>query len=177
MGKIKEFNDYKIENDYAIIYLKNRKGEIYNCFVDIFDLEKLILFNKHWHLSWNNHSKSYYAKYTIYAKNKKYKTIYLHRFLLNPPNNLYIDHKDHNTLDNRRNNLIIVDNSTSLKNRKSSNINNKTGYRNVCEFNGEFIVQLQIDGKNKKLGSFDDIEEAAQFAKKMRQKYYVSSIN
>jgi hypothetical protein len=46
------------------------------------------------------------------------------------------------------------------------------GYRNVSLIKGKWVVQLQIDGKNTKLGSFDDVHEAGKFAEEMRQKYY-----
>lgn len=35
-----------------------------------------------------------------------------------------------------------------------------------------WIVQLQINGKNTKLGRFDDVDVAGKFAEEMRQKYY-----
>ena len=45
--------------------------------------------------------------------------------------NCYIDHINHNTLDNRLENLRITINNKNSKNRRHKNSNNKTGYRNV----------------------------------------------
>ena len=34
------------------------------------------------------------------------------------------------------------------------------------------MVQLQVNGKNKCLGIFDNVDEAGEFAEEMRQQYY-----
>ena len=61
-----------------------------------------------------------------------------------------------------------------MQNRSGKNKNNTSGYRNVSYIKGEgkYIVQLQVDGKNKRLGEFDDVHEAGKFAEEMRKKYY-----
>jgi hypothetical protein len=86
----------------------------------------------------------------------------------------YVDHISHNTLDNRKENLRVVENRNNLKHRKSRNSNNKSGYRNVCWSNGEmkWLVQLQVNGKNTMLGKFDDVHEAGKFAEEMRIIHY-----
>jgi hypothetical protein len=38
--------------------------------------------------------------------------------------------------------------------------------------NDWWVVQLQIEGKNERLGKFKDVHEAGKFAEEMRQKYY-----
>lgn len=91
---------------------------------------------------------------------------------MNTNKNEYVDHKNHNTIDNRKNNLRVTRNDKNTKNRKSKNSNNTSGYRNVSWVNNKWIVQLQIKGKNKVLGKFDDINKAGKFAEKMRKKYY-----
>ena len=83
-----------------------------------------------------------------------------------------VDHENNDTLDNRKSNLRVVEESKNSKNRKSRNRNNTSGYRNVSLINGKWVVQLQIDGKNKVLGRFDDVHKAGEFAEEMRQKYY-----
>ena len=87
-----------------------------------------------------------------------------------------VDHQNHNTLDNRKENLRITNVPNNSKNREKRNSNNKSGYRNVCwnSSRNRWVVQLQVDGKNKILGTFkeEELEQAAIFAEKMRQKYY-----
>lgn len=119
-----------------------------------------------------------YVAYTEYLgtinKKPQYKTILLHRYLMNAQNNDYVDHKNYNGLDNTNENLQLTTNENNNKNRKSKNKNNTSGYRNVSYINNEnvYIVQLQINGKNTRLGKFNDVCEAGKFAEEMREKYY-----
>lgn len=93
---------------------------------------------------------------------------------MNYPEGYEVDHIDHDTLNNRKYNLRVVERKNNNKHRKSKNKNNKSGYRNVFWNTREskWIVQLQINGKNTRLGKFDNIDEAGRFAEEMRQKYY-----
>jgi hypothetical protein len=88
--------------------------------------------------------------------------------------NQIIDHKNHNTLDNRKDNLRLVNRSKNAKHRNGKNKNNKSGYRNVFwnKAKNKWEVHLQIDKKGKLLGSFKDVHEAGKFAEEMREKYY-----
>ena len=174
--KKKNFNKYEIVNDYAIIYLEKRNGQIIKCYVDLEDLNRLEKLNWRWCAVWDSDIKNYYIKHSEYlgAVNGKfkYKITLLHRWIMNTNKNEYVDHKNHNTIDNRKNNLRVTRNDKNTKNRKSKNSNNTSGYRNVSWVNNKWIVQLQIKGKNKVLGKFDDINKAGKFAEKMRKKYY-----
>lgn len=102
-------NKYKIIDDMAIIYLEQRDGTILNCKVDRADLKELSNFNFKWHAFWNEPTKSYYTKATEYlGLNKKgkptYRTVYMHKFLMKSPDgrNVAVNHKNHDTLDNRQ---------------------------------------------------------------------------
>ena len=88
------------------------------------------------------------------------------------PEGMFVDHINHDTLDNRRSNLRLINTKNNNRNRKGANCNNKSGYRNVCWVQGKWQVQLMVDGKNASLGRFTDLHKAADFAEEMRQKYY-----
>jgi len=76
-------------------------------------------------------------------------------------------------LDNREINIREASNEENIKNRKSKNSNNTSGYRNVSLIDGFYRIQIQIDGKNHRFSEkFDDVDKAGLFAKKMREKYY-----
>jgi len=172
MSNKKGFNEYIIKGDFVSITLRNRKGQQEECIFSLEDLDKLISFGNSWHLFWSTKTKSFYAKCSPKVKGKK-TTIYMHRFLLGADSNLYGDHKNHNTLDNRRGNIQVVDNVYNNINRKDKNSNNTSGYRNVSWINGYWRVQLQVNGKNKLFTEkFEDVHEAGKFAKDMRRKYY-----
>jgi hypothetical protein len=160
--------------------LDRRDGSAMEALIDTTDLDIVLGFKYKWCTSYCEHTNSYYACATIYQGiingKPKYTSIRLSTYLINHP---YIigktaDHKNSDTLDYRRKNLRLIEDEDNSKNRKSKNSNNKSGYRNVCWCNTtqKWIVQLQINGKNKVLGRFDDVHEAGAFAELMRQKYY-----
>mgnify|MGYP003515106047 CR=1 FL=1 len=170
----KKGNKYVIDeaNNIAKIEL-NRKGkENLWTIIDLEDLEKVINFPYTKYTKYNHTNDEYYVVASVYHPElQQSRPIFLHQFLMNA-NGKDVDHKNNNTLDNRKFNMRVVEESNNSKNRKGRNKNNKSGYRNVSLINGKWVVQLQIDGKNKRLGKFDDVHEAGKFAEEMRQKYY-----
>lgn len=167
-------NNYVIdeENGIAKIELNRRNADNLWTTIDLEDLERVINFPYTWFAKYNHTNNEYYVVASVYHQDlQQSRPIFLHQFLMDA-NGKDVDHKNNNTLDNRKSNMRIVEESNNSKNRKSRNKNNKSGYRNVSFYKGKWIVQMQIDGKNKKIGSFDDVHEAGKFAEEMRQKYY-----
>jgi hypothetical protein len=169
-------NEYKIIDDYAIIYCVSKIGKTFEVLVDLDDLQKLIEYGH------TIYCRRMYISGKVYPSVNEYfgvninghsiaKSYLLHRFILGHPDYI-IDHKNHNTLDDRKENLIPSNKTLNAMNRVGANANSSTGYRNVSIIKNKYIVQLQIDGKNVVLGSFDDVEEANAFAEEMRKKYY-----
>jgi hypothetical protein len=174
----KGMNKYSIvNNEYAILYMRNKKGT-YEALIDIDDLNKLIELDWSWHLAWSNTTKSYYVKTTFRFRENgktKGKTIYLHRHLMPCSEEFYIDHKNHNTLDNRKNNLRITTNIENHENRiNKPNRNSSTGCRNITYSSSEGVYYFQIwDGAhNIRVKSFSNKEEAIKYANENRYKYY-----
>jgi hypothetical protein len=170
-------NSYEICEDYVAIHLKSKERDDLVSYIDLDDLDKILKYKVSWNASWRENTKSYYATATEYLGMQegrpRYKILYLHRLIFdNPHKSIKIDHVFHKTLDNRKVNLRPSDNTKNNQHRKGRNKNNTSGYRNVCFFNGKYIVQLQIDGKNTCLGKFNDVKEAVAFAEEMRKKYY-----
>lgn len=170
-------NKYEIKGDITEIEIINRKGNKYISIIDTEDLQKLIDLDYCWYVWKDNSNGSYYVRSTIYKgiSNGKPKnnTVYLHKIIYGNTD-IFIDHINCNSLDNRKLNLRDSTNKDNLTNRKRLNKNNKTGYRNICLINNKWVIQLQINGENKKLGSFDynDLDNAILFAESMRKKYY-----
>lgn len=84
-------------------------------------------------------------RYTTYIKCKtKDGWISFHRFLLNTPKGLVVDHMNHNGLDNRKNNIRSVPYS----------INNRSYNKRVSpELNPSFLLVKEMDRKKwEKLG-------------------------
>lgn len=174
-------NEFKIREDYAVIFLKNKKLGIFECYIDIEDLERLKEYGWNWHVQYSRTTKTHYAQVSEYLGTfdgkPKYKSVLMHRFLTNCEKGMTVDHLNYNTLDNRQRNMRVVSLLENNQNRQNkANSNNSTGVRNVCWINSRncYVVQFQINGKNTRMGKFDTLEEAKKYADENRHKYYTN---
>jgi len=170
-------NEYKIVDDVVIIYIKRRTGEILETLIDLEDFPRIKELDYSWYVQWDKKLKSYYARTSVLLGREngigKRKSLLLHSFIMDAQKGQYVDHKNHNTLDNRKENLSLGTPQANSVNRKSKNSNNNSGYRNVCWFDKKWVVQISVNGKNLVCGKFDDVDEAGAWAEVMRQKYYM----
>ena len=82
----------------------------------------------------------------------------LHRYLMQPPEWMQVDHANHDTLDNRRSNLRIATPSQNAANRNKYK-NNTTGFKGVfCRPGNRYQAKCQ----GKHLGMFGCPIEAAR---------------
>lgn len=95
-------------------------------------------------------------------------------FLGNPNNikGIHVDHINHDSLDNRQENLRITEVPQNLRNRKFKNITNTSGYRNVHLDGKWWTVTIRINGKQEVMGKFKNVDDAGEHAELMRQKHY-----
>jgi hypothetical protein len=102
--------------------------------------------------------------------NGKHTFIIMHRLILNVPHGLLTDHINHDTLDNRKENLRVCTKQQNGQNRvkqQKESISKYKGvsrYRNQHYIEGKFkswMAQIVINQKNYYLGSFDTEVEAA----------------
>lgn len=100
--------------------------------------------------------------------NKKYavahvdgKVVYLHRYLLTPPDGVFVDHKNINGLDNRRENLRLCIKSENQINRR---VPRRGKYRGIQPQAGSSTFRAAIRFKciRHHLGSYATEEEAAE---------------
>lgn len=172
----KKGNNYVVdtENNIAKIELHRRNEENFWATIDLEDLDRVIDFPYTWYAKYNHTNDGFYVYASQYnTETQKCNPIFLHQFIMNA-NGQTVDHINNDTFDNRKSNLRITADTDNSKNRKGKNKNNTSGYRNVSwsKQDQKWIVQLQIEKKNKVLGRFDDVHEAGKFAEEMRQKYY-----
>ena len=88
-----------------------------------------------------------------------------------PPAEKIVDHKNHNRLDNRCENLRVCNSAENAWNtllRKD----NRTGYKGVQAINGKFYAKIQVYGKYIPLGKFDTAEEAHQAYCRAAEHYF-----
>ena len=98
---------------------------------------------------------------------------FLHRIIMDEPEDLVIDHINGDTFDNCRNNLRVVSQQENLMNRCMSK-RNKSGVSGVCWDKSTNKWKAEITYKYKKinLGRFDTLEETTKARKDAEMKYF-----
>ena len=98
--------------------------------IDIEDIDKI---NKiKWSANYDKTINSYYIVGWERNNYKNRKRIKLHRYLMNCPDNMQVDHINRNTLDNRKKNLRIVTQQGNANN-KGNYKSNTSGYKNISK--------------------------------------------
>jgi hypothetical protein len=118
-------NNFEIREDSAVIFIERLNGnklEIDRTLIDKEDFERMFNNGYTW-FSFQGNGQPY-AVCSI-----KKKRIYLHRFIMNTPNNMVVDHINHDTLDNRKSNLNNVSIYENQQNRLGSRKGSKSGVR------------------------------------------------
>lgn len=133
----------------AYVELLLNKG--HTTLIDCIDAPTALQYN------WHKNDSGYVVWRGI--KDGRKQTVRLHRLLMNPPQDMVIDHKNHDTLDNRRQNLRAVTQSDNMRNLT----NQGKGYW--------FSKQIQrwvveVNGKHR--GTFDTEQDAADFVRLVR---------
>ena len=96
-----------------------------------------------------------------YTEQGKLKREFMHRAIVNPPEGYVVDHVNHDTLDNRLENLRVC---TQAENKANSALyrNSTTGFKGVCQVRTRYRAYINVGGKRTHLGYFDLIEDAAR---------------
>lgn len=92
-----------------------------------------------------------------------FKSVFLHRFIMNAPDGMEVDHINGNPLDNRRENLRLCIHAQNQGNRVIGK-NNKSGYKGVsyCLKNGMWYASIKLKGISKNLGYYKTAAEASE---------------
>jgi hypothetical protein len=155
-------NKFEIRGNVTAIFLNRKDGTELETLISTSDLEKVMEFKNTWCATFNKNTNSFYVLGSLYSKEDKKKMILLHRFLLDDPNGFLIDHKNNDTLDNRRNNLRFATNSENQQNRKSAQRDNKSGVRGVYwnKHAKSWHARIKLNGKCISVGYFKEITDA-----------------
>ena len=136
--------------DQSIKLIPLTKGQ--NAIVDAVDFEWLSQWN--WSAYWNKCTKSFYAQRGLPPQ------LWMHSFILGCKKGEEGDHKNHDTLDNRRENLRKATRSENARNMRIST--NTSGYRGVCWHQNRWVAMIKIHQKPIYLGRFRSKEDAAR---------------
>ena len=137
--------------------------------VDDEDFERVNQFK--WFAHWNGYN--WYASRNI-KHNTKRTTISLHREILKIQKKEMIDHRNGNSLDNRKSNLRFATRNQNMHNRKNPQKNNKLGIKGVSWLKkaGKFHAQIKVANKNIHLGLFNVLGDADSAYRKAEEKYF-----
>lgn len=127
--------------------------------VDDEDYERVARYR--WHL----HSAGYAGRSAGTRATRHY--VLLHRFILDPPSGVQVDHADMDKLNNQRSNLRLCTRSQNLRNTPAP-AHNTSGTKGVWwdGKRGKWTAQISILGKVKALGRYVDRADAeAAYAK------------
>lgn len=116
-----------------------------------------------------------YATRSDYTTGKQ-QFILLHRWLLNAPAGVEVDHIDGNRLDCRRRNLRFTDDHGTAQNRKRP-CSNTSGFKGVAQtVTGRWRADIQCQHAKHYLGTFDTPAAARRAythaARKMHGKFH-----
>lgn len=157
--KNKKHNHYNIIDDY--VEMETSDGQLFLVDLEDFDSVKDVCWSK------NNHG--YFRGW------KDGKVILLHRFIMNCPDNMHVDHIGGSTtiFDNRKSNLRIVSNQQNSFNHcvSKSNKSGVTGVR-FDKRRNKWIATIMQNGKSIYLGQYCNIEDAISARKAAEIKYF-----
>jgi hypothetical protein len=173
-------NKYDIDGEIVKIYCKNRKQEEFTILIDKKNLDKVNQYNSTWYAHWKTCNQTYYATITLHFGTidgkQKNKSLELQKVILPTEKGYRTDHINHDTMDNREDNLRVASHRENLINRNGRNSNNKSGCRNVywCNSDKRWLVQFQVDGKGRHFGRFklEDKDKAIELANRLRTELY-----
>lgn len=157
----KKYNRYDLSGEFGIGFTQNNIP----FYFDLVDYDKIKDYC--WHINDSG--------YLISHISKSNQRIRLHRLVMGcvPNDGLLVDHINHDTLDNRKSNLRIVNYRQNAMNmiKKETNTSGATGVSWDKEKN-KWCVSITDNYKTIFLGYYFDFNEAVEVRKQAEQKYF-----
>ena len=154
----RKYNRYVVYDDVTIMYTNNDVSFL----IDTEDLDKVL------HKAcWSTNKKGYLNG----RANKQ--IVWLHRYLMNCPDDLFVDHINGVVTDNRKSNLRIVTQQQNSMNHKRLK-NNTSGYNGVCwdKRRNKWHSRIVYKTVCYDLGHYTDIADAIIARKCAEVQYY-----
>lgn len=137
--------------------------------VDDEDFERLNIYK--WYAA--SQDRCYYAVRGVFIDNK-WKTIFMHRIIMNAPIRIKIDHKNSNGLDNQKYNLRVATSQQNAQNIKNSHKDNKYKIKGVSwnKQHKKFEARIRVNKKKLLLGLFNVLGDADSVYRIAEEKYF-----
>ncbi|MDE3837915.1 hypothetical protein C0966_00640 [Bacillus methanolicus] len=170
-------NDYEICGDITKIFIKSPKHGEFITIISTSDLPRVKEFPNSWCLSFDRKVGSFYVYGMTPRPNRK--AITLHRWIMGDPKGFVVDHINHDTLNNTRENLRVLSHAENMQNRKGIQKNNKTGVRGVGwdKKNQKWYAKVTINRKVIWLGYYENKEDAIKVVEEKRKEILPYSVN
>lgn len=144
-----------------IVGVPLNKGQI--AIIDAADAERVLKYK--WYVRPDKHG-GFYAKACIDGKKTG-----LHRFILDAPQGMDVDHINHNPLDNRRCNIRVCTRAQNMMGQKPHSGSPYKGVSFITE-KKKWIAQIGVSSKNIHLGYFDNEVDAARAYNEAAKKHF-----
>lgn len=125
------------------------------------------LVSKHKWYAWESSNGGWYA-----VTNVCQKMVFMHRLILNTPDGVEVDHRNHNGLDNRRFNIRNCAHIENGYNRRSHRGTSRYKGVSWLQSSHKWRAQITQNGKIEYLGCFDNEVDAAKKYNAAALKYH-----
>lgn len=162
-------NKYIICGDTAIIYIKY-SGNYIKAMIDKNDIDKVGKYKGTWFGRWDN--RNIYVSVWDYVDGKR-TLVNIHRAIMEKHTELpFIDHKNGDTLDNRKCNLRFCNSRENSQNRKARKGSSK--YKGVSWYKrkNKWEASIYVNDKTIHLGMYKGEEDAALAYNKAASFYF-----
>ena len=164
-------NKFEVRGNLVAIFLKRRDKSVIETVIDIGDLPKVQAFRGSWYAHWNKDIQSFYVAANVFEDGKRTITR-LHRWLMDTPKGLVVDHKNHETLKNTRENMRNVTETVNMQNQRLKKTN-VSGFRGITwsRQRNKWVAQIGVNGKTTHLGRFTELAEAIAVTSQARSQF------
>lgn len=147
---------------YAELIISKGKEELARILIDLEDIERCRKIK--WYYNKNRNS----VRTVINEK-----TIYLNRFIMNVDTDIYVAFKSRDTMDCRKENLIICSRSEQMINNGVRR-NNRSGVNGVnwAKRESKWRAIITINGERINLGYYDMFKDAVNARKVAEEQYF-----
>lgn len=167
-------NDFDVRGETAAIIIRSSVYGVVQSLIDSADLQKAKSCPNSWKVGKRTGGELVVMSFLRHGQKKQ--SIFLHRFIMDAPAGMDVDHINHDPLDNRRSNLRVVTRAQNLQNLVRGRKGSTSRYVGV-DFQAEYAggsrpwrARVMVSGREIFLGQFATEEEAAEVVADARRR-------